>query len=283
MSTFTLKIIAFVTMFIDHFAVVLFRTSGLVRMTKDLQTVYLVLRGIGRLAFPIFGFLIVEGVLHTKSRWRYALRLLIFALISEIPFNVALFGVKTFREVLSAQPAVLFSFTKEGFQSWVHLFSGTHQNVDFTLLFGLIVVSVIAVSAGWTGKRRIAGLVGAAFAAAGLGLFAKWLHTDYNLGGVAMITVMGLAALPGDWFRPGLKENWAFRATLATAAILALCLINRNSFELWALFSVPLIALYNGQQGLKTRFTKWGGYAFYPLHLALLAMIFVVPRILGWR
>lgn len=90
LSGSALKTIALVCMIIDHvahylphlFTAVLFTTGS------GPKTVYWLLRCIGRLAFPIYCFLLVEGFLHTKNRWKYAVRLLIFALISEIPWNL---------------------------------------------------------------------------------------------------------------------------------------------------------------------------------------------------
>ena len=114
-SAATLKWIALVTMTIDHFA-----ASGLylqlaygdgVDVLGD--TGYMVLRTIGRLAFPIYCFLLTEGFRRTRSREHYALRLGVFALISEIPFDLAGSG---------------------------EMWNGWHQNVFFTLLFGLLAL-----------------------------------------------------------------------------------------------------------------------------------------------
>ena len=60
-------------------------------------TVYVLLRVAGGLAFPIFAFLLVEGFLHTRDRKRYLAKLCVFALISEIPFDLALFGTSFYR------------------------------------------------------------------------------------------------------------------------------------------------------------------------------------------
>lgn len=283
MSTFVLKLIAFGSMLVDHFAVTLFDVSGLVPGTPEMRILYRVLRGIGRIAFPIFCFLIVQGAIHTKSKWRYAVRLGLFALISEIPFNLAIRGVFFQWHPASIDFSALFSFSMEGINAWKGLFAGTNQNVDFTLLLGLLAVYFMQWCGSWSGKKRYLGYALSALVAPVLGLFALFFRTDYSLGGVVQVAIMGILVLPLDRIKPGLAENPVFRAGIAALAIVTLCLIESNQFELIALASVPFIALYNGKRGLKTKFTKWGGYAFYPLHLAVLAMIFVIPKLLGWR
>ena len=75
LNGFHLKLIAVCTMFIDHMGDTLF--PGVMW-----------LRCIGRVAFPIFCFLIAEGCVHTHDRKKYALRLFVFAVLSEIPFNL---------------------------------------------------------------------------------------------------------------------------------------------------------------------------------------------------
>ena len=79
LNGFHLKLIAACTMFIDHMGHTLFPTV-------------LWLRCIGRLAFPIFCFLIAEGCVYTRDRRKYALRLLAFALLSEVPFDLMVGG-----------------------------------------------------------------------------------------------------------------------------------------------------------------------------------------------
>ncbi len=74
MSSFVLKIIAIITMFIDHLGYAMFSGN------------FSFFNYIGRLAFPIFAFQISEGYIHTKNLKKYFLRLFIFAIISQIPF-----------------------------------------------------------------------------------------------------------------------------------------------------------------------------------------------------
>lgn len=135
-------------------------------LQQFLNTLYPLMRGIGRLAFPIFCFLLVEGFLHTRSAARYAGRLFLFALISELPFDFALAN---------------------------RLFSNHHQNVYFTLLIGLLVMMGISFFEQKTAQNAFQYwgyvLLEALVAAGGL-LLAKYMYTDYGFKGVLLIEVL---------------------------------------------------------------------------------------------
>lgn len=123
------------------------------------QMLYRSSRDIGRLAFPIFCFLIVEGFLHTKNACKYAIRLFLFALISEVPFDIALKGAWYF-------PA--------------------KQNVYFTLLIGLLVIMAMDfITEHLTRLLPLAVLP----VAAGMWL-ANYINTDYNYKGVFLIAAL---------------------------------------------------------------------------------------------
>lgn len=79
MSAFTLKLIALVTMIIDHVGAIFFPQ-------------FIWLRYIGRLSMPIYAFLLVQGYMHTRNFNRYALRMGIFALLSEVPYDLLFQG-----------------------------------------------------------------------------------------------------------------------------------------------------------------------------------------------
>ena len=93
LSGSTLKLIAMISMLIDHLAAFVFTKSGFMNepllpaVSKGI-TIYKICRVIGRFAFPIFCFLITEGFIHTHDRKKYGINLLGFALISEIPWNL---------------------------------------------------------------------------------------------------------------------------------------------------------------------------------------------------
>ena len=81
-----LKYIAFASMFIDHFnkAIITPFLTG----TGPMVIITTIFDILGRIAFPIFAFMVVEGFFKTKSRWSYLRNLLIFAVISEIPYDM---------------------------------------------------------------------------------------------------------------------------------------------------------------------------------------------------
>lgn len=159
----TVKLVAIVTMFIDHFAaVVLARVLLSGGWTDQLYVIYRIFRMIGRLGFPIFCFLLVEGFEKTGSRAKYALRLGLFALISEVPFDLAL-------------SAKILEFG--------------HQNVYFTLFLGLLALCTFDFIA----KRKFPTILHWILCAAALCLFmvlAELLNTDYAGMGVLTITVI---------------------------------------------------------------------------------------------
>lgn len=82
----SLKYIAFISMFIDHFNKTII--TPLLNYQEPLVTISTIFDIIGRIAFPIFAFMIVEGFYKTKSRGKYLRNLLIFAIISEIPYDM---------------------------------------------------------------------------------------------------------------------------------------------------------------------------------------------------
>ena len=153
-----LKWIALLTMFIDHIGAGILEKSGSF-MSEHYEIDYAV-RSIGRLAFPIFCFLIVEGYEHTSSRLKYARNLLIFAFISEIPFDM-LFRMK-----------------------YVDM---DYQNVYFTLFIGLVTI----IGMGFIEEKGYKFSLLLELPVAALGAFIAYLmKTDYGEWGIVLIAVI---------------------------------------------------------------------------------------------
>ena len=152
-----------VAMLIDHIGAAVLTRVIYDTGSMDVYDVYLVLRKIGRIAFPIFCFLLVEGFVHTSNVKKYAMRLACFALLSEIPFDLA-------------------------FQSKV--FGWEYQNVFFTLFLGLVAMMGhrYIEEKIWQNKMLCTFLQIVVWAiCAGI---AELLHTDYAALGVLCIILL---------------------------------------------------------------------------------------------
>lgn len=138
LNNFTLKMIAIVAMAVDHVGAVLFPQ-------------YLGLRIIGRIAFPIFAYTLVEGFLHTRDVKKYMMRLGLLAVVSEIPFDLAFFGTPL---------------------------EFTHQNVFFTMFLGIAMLYLyLKTVSKWRQFLAVLGML----------LLAEFLCTDYSSAGLLMI------------------------------------------------------------------------------------------------
>jgi hypothetical protein len=156
LSGSALKAIAVAAMVIDHVGICLeSRPVPLFTAFGQQITLYLVMRFIGRLAFPIFAFLIVEGYRHTRNRIRYGASLLLFAFLSEIPWDLFNSGM-------------WFSFDK--------------QNVFFTLFLGYLGIFAYEY---FRGRRFLR-----VFAIVLLLAASLFLQADYGLGGFCFLLLV---------------------------------------------------------------------------------------------
>ncbi|HPU63416.1 MAG TPA: TraX family protein [Mobilitalea sp.] len=156
MSTFVLKMIAVVTMLIDHVAVVFIPNN---------TWLYLICRIIGRLAFPIYAFLLVEGFFHTRNIKRYLARLGIFALISEVPFDLVFYN------------------------KYIHW---EHQNIFFTLFLGLLAIYLInTVESKYVAKPVFVNIANALITIV-FCFVAALIKADYRVIGILLIVAFYL-------------------------------------------------------------------------------------------
>ncbi len=235
MTSFGLKIIAIISMFIDHLGDAWFkRTTGM--------------NLIGRFAFPIFAFQISEGYIHTKNLKKYFLRLFIFALISQIPFML-------FRSTFTTGFSLNIFFT---------LFLG---------LFTIFLYDKFTNNSyPLTKVKKIDSFLKYFFAFCCfllIGLLAEVAKFDYGFFGIFIIfsfyvfrnkkIFMYISFIIASILRHGLMiytNGYHYLYILLTIfTILPLLLIN----------------IYNGKQGRKV---KYFIYAFYPIHLLILYFIF---------
>ncbi|MBQ3030386.1 MAG: conjugal transfer protein TraX [Agathobacter sp.] len=263
LTGYHLKMIALITMLVDHIAAVViwrmyvasFSITGSMQLSDAVgnkiivwvaqnqelvYNIYEIMRYIGRMAFPIYCFLLVEGFLHTSSVAKYVLRLFMFALISEVPFDLAIAG-----------------------QWW----SLDYSNVFFTLGIGLVLIWILSYIEKfyefWNEKHwddfigKLIYIVIAGFVSVFMGAFADIvLKTDYGMAGVFAIAVLFL-----------LRQ---MREVAYVGAVMLLSVMSSNTEILALLMLIPLCR-YDGTRG-KT-INKYAFYAFYPVHLFVLALI----------
>ena len=221
LSQEVLKLIACFTMLIDHIGAALLPQ-------------YIWLRYVGRIAFPIYCFLLAEGIHFTKNPKKYGLRLVIGALLSEIPFDLALFGDVT----------------------------PYYQSVMLTLL--------IAFFMAWAMKRTMNPLLRVLIVIP-FAVVAEWLRTDYGGMGVILVALFVLTReLPYYWLIQTLIMApilWMMEGMWVEIGRTWI------PVEMLALLSMIPIGLYSGQKSTQSRGVQTAFYLFYPVHLTILYIV----------
>lgn len=234
----TLKILAVLTMLIDHVAAVLIvrilidrgvlalvtQNGSKVMMllaadNTGLLDCYQLMRNIGRIAFPIYCFMLVEGFMRTGTLRKYMLRMFSVAVLSEIPFDLAFAGRLVYWE---------------------------YQNVMFTLCLGLLAMYV---------SRKMEERA------------EKWFVRCPLVLLIWLITMLAAEGIASDY---GAKGILCIAVLYVFRYVRELQLLGGALSFIWELpapFAFLFIAFYNGRRG---RAMKYFFYGFYPVHLLLL-------------
>ncbi len=221
-----LKYIGAVFMFIDHFSL-LFLDYG--------TTFYFVGRGLGRLAAPIFFWTLTEGALHTKNIKKYFLNILIFGLLIQLAYILAMGDISSLTSII-----------------------GLNKNIFITLTIGLLAIILIKKYKDnplfYVSTSLILCLVGVL------------INVDYSWYGVAMIILFYL-------FKEN-KINLLISVILINVLRFEIEFNNvpiiPNLLQVISLLTIPLIFLYDGKRG---NGNKYFFYFFYPTHLVLLYLL----------
>ncbi len=198
---------------------------------------------IGRLAFPIFAFQLVEGFSLSHNRKKYLLRMFIWALISEIPFNL---------------------MTGEG---------PFHQNVLFTFCEGILWMMLLEAARQKGRWQFLAASVAAIIGGYILGILT---FVDYNGYGILMILLFYYTRMvPHGWILQLIGMIY-INCILMGGLVYPVTLFGMSvdiPEQGLAVFSLPLIWLYNGKRGFDSKTIQIGCYAFYPLHILVLVIM----------
>ena len=244
-----LKLLACVTMLIDHIGYAVISPmyqqisvldNQMIGTAKLLYTVYLFLRCIGRLSLPIFAFLLVEGFHHTKNRKKYAIRLLIGTILSEIPYNL----------VVSGSPV------------WHY-----KQSIMITLFLGFLALLAMERCR----KPAWKSVVMIPFA-----IVSELLHADYGWGGVVLIALFELTR---TMYNCNLIRFCGMVVLFHYIPSMMLQFGNfAVPMQALGALSMLFIAAYDGRKISHNKTVQWAFYLFYPVHLAVLYGISILHQ-----
>lgn len=281
LDNFVLKIIACVTMVLDHVGMFL----SMYLPSSQVGVIVTVFRTIGRLAYPLFAFLIVEGALKTKSLPKYILRVGIMAV---------------------AIAAFLLVFQYSGLFGFV----GNAPVTNIFLQFTLCLVSILCLNLKrW--KKALALLpfayvlfvyISTAVKAPYMGLYPKAFVPDYGIYGYILVvgaylllkfyskrvdTILNDEEMSEAYKQTG-KYQFNYNMLAATPLVIMSLLITvlryvapmmltmDVSLQSYACLAVIPMIFYSGKLGINNKFVKYGFYAFYPVHIILIWLIFTL-------
>lgn len=250
----SLKVIAVLTMLIDHLCKIVLQwllsnywgamaDNGQMSWERFREIDYFIrfdLQSIGTIAFPLFCFLLAEGFQHTRSKKRYIGLMLAFALISEVPFDIGFFNA--------------YSRMEGTFPFYLK-----YQNVFFTLFLGLLTL-VCLERFSCKSDLPVDRIKSAVLQVLSVVLFsgiAEGIHCDYGMQGILFISAFYIC-----------RNHRIYQVLLFLLAYMG---TTGNQPPLCTLLACLLILLYNGKRGkLKL---KYFFYVFYPAHILVLYLI----------
>ena len=240
-----LKYIAYITMLIDHLAILLDR-----HLLIDENT-YWIMRGIGRLAFPLFLFFLVRGSKYTTSLPKYLTRIGALAIVSEIPYDLYFYG---------------------GFPNW------EHQNIFFELFLCLVLIALFERFLPCNRESCKISPEGEpdfcpayiAFLTAIMCIPAYFLHFSYGLKGI--LATAFLYKYNQEREETSHYKGLALQIFYLVLAALSLC-IRAGNIQYAGLGVVPLILLCDNEYRKQSKVFQWAFYLFYPVHIFVLYMM----------
>ena len=230
LSAAHLKWIAIFTMVLSHLA----QTNLMYNMGEEYWFMADIFVFIGRIAMPIFCFFTVQAVIYTKNYKKYFFRLLAFALIAEVPYDLAFYG---------------------------HPFYSYRQNVIFTILIAAFAIFLIEKLLK-RDENIIINIVGIILITIAAMYLAVLLRTDYSSKGVVAIVLLYLARNNKILSALALMIGFLFEFEVWGSVI-------PTSYG-FVYLAIPLIMLYNGKRGNQN---KWAFYIFYPAHLLVIYLM----------
>ena len=216
-----LKILAAIAMLIDHVGFLFFPQI-------------IMLRIIGRLAYPVFAFMIAEGCRYTRNRLHYFLSVFVLGVICQVVYTIAGDGGRMNILITFSLSIVLICLLQNAREL---------DGIHWTLLF--------------------LASIGAAY------LLQDFIWVDYGFWGIMTPVMVSVFQFRRD-SRFAFLDRHAVHVGMLSIGLLMLA-YSLGDIQIYALLAVPFLLLYSGKRG-KWKL-KYFFYLFYPLHLALLQII----------
>ena len=285
MTASILKIIAIISMLIDHIGAYLFYSGSDIVSQEGID----LMRSIGRMALPIFAFFLVVGYSKTKNSKKYISRMHLFAIISQIPFTLAFYYENYFVDES-------FSFIEYDYK-WLfviipmiifYYFLILNRKFDKSLIYVSIAWLITPINTAVNGYFLLTGYELNIFYELGLGLilfeYFNLARTKYNKN-ILMGLLLIIAAILSYYYIGGIA-NYGYNAI---ALMIALYIVQSSKYYQsltiflwgyymynWKITNVLFIILtslllltYNGKKG---KDLKYLFYSFYPLHIIVIAV-----------
>lgn len=222
MSSFSLRLLALLCMFVDHAGLALFPNIGAFRC-------------VGRLALPLYCFLITQGFLHTRDLRAYRNRLMLFSLLAEIPFDLLTFG----QMASTLEQNALFSLQLGLFALYgARAFAKQPAHAALCSLLLMMVAMLARVSFGWLP----------------IALCLCFYYFRNHRLRMTLCAGLILSAYSLSLLLSGVALSWV---------LVSLC----------ALLALPVLLLYNNKRGMRTPSLTFLFYAAYPLHMVALVLL----------
>lgn len=236
-----LKIIAIITMLIDHIGYYMY---------PYLQTeTYYLFRTIGRVSMPIFAFLIVQGFFHTKNLKKYIYRIFGLAIITQICL-------------------VILNYINTSYFPSYHTGINNYLNILFSYTLSLILLAIV------DRKKinlfiKILGLIL---------ILVPYLTFNIDYGMRIPFIMLGLYYIEKLFKKPDCsKSNFKYLFLILITFLLSLTFVKNNVIsKFWMLLSLIFIAFYNGEKGKNSKLVQYWFYAFFPIHHVLLYLISMI-------
>ena len=287
LSSFIIKIVALVTMTFDHVGLFLMVIRP---YSHDILEIANIFRIIGRLSLPLFIFMIVEGVIHTKNFNKYILRLGIMAsLISTVLLIVAYGNFGEGTSSIAGAGNIFLDLTLSALA--IYLLKHRDNLIkSLTLLpLGVSIISFVVKCYEFSSGASVI-------------WYPSWLYLQYDWFSVLLAIMFYMAYKFADYYISLAKEennidesiwmvNGNYQILVKVLQVFSLVIISLLFYafiyiwpkgvfwdektQLYAMISGAFILLYNGKRGYNAKWFQYGSYLYYPLHLLLLVIIYI--------